>query len=114
MKGEKISFSVTGMTCAACARRVEKALSKTEGVLAASVNLATEKAAVEYDPSLVSVGELAGVVEGTGYGVVREEEEAPEGEYRALRGDFLLAAALTALILSGSLSYMLGFGSPIA
>jgi P-type Cu+ transporter len=114
MKEEKISFSVTGMTCAACARRVEKALSKTEGVLVASVNLATEKAAVEYDPSLVNVGELAGVVEGTGYGVVREEEEAPEGEYRALRGDFLLAAALTALILSGSLSYMLGFGSPIA
>jgi Cu+-exporting ATPase len=103
MKEEKISFSVTGMTCAACARRVEKALSKTEGVLVASVNLATEKAAVEYDPSLVNVGELAGVVEGTGYGVVREEEEAPEGEYRALRGDFLLAAALTALILSGSL-----------
>ena len=109
----KISLSVTGMTCAACARRVEKALSGTDGVLAANVNLATEKAAVEYDPSSISTEKLAGVVEGAGYSVVRGEVEAPEGEYRTLRGDFLVAAALTALILAGSLSYMLGVGTPI-
>ena len=69
----KVSLSVTGMTCAACARRVEKALSKAHGVLAASVNLATERAAVEYDPSSTSTEKLAGVVEGAGYGAVREE-----------------------------------------
>ena len=109
----KISLSVTGMTCAACARRVEKALSGTDGVLAANVNLATEKAAVEYDPSSISTEKLSGVIEGAGYGVVRGEDEAPEEEYRTLRGDFLVAAALTALILAGSLSYMLGFGTPI-
>ena len=109
----KISLSVTGMTCAACARRVEKALSGTDGVLAANVNLATEKAAVEYDPSSISTEKLAGVVEGAGYSVVWGEDEAPEGEYRTLRGDFLVAAALTALILAGSLSYMLGVGTPI-
>src|SRR5215210_3031957 len=106
----KVHLHVTGMTCAACSRRVEKALSGTAGVLAANVNLATEKAAVEYDPSSVSAEELADVVEGTGYGVVREEDRAPEdGEYRALRGDFLVAVVLTVLILVGSLSYMLGF-----
>ena len=109
----KISLSVTGMTCAACARRVEKALSGTDGVLAANVNLATEKAAVEYDPSSISTEKLAGVVEGAGYSVVWGGDEAPEGEYRTLRGDFLVAAALTALILAGSLSYMLGVGTPI-
>jgi Cu+-exporting ATPase len=109
----KVSFSVTGMTCAACARRVEKALSRTDGVLTANVNLAAEKAAVEFEPFSVSEGELAGVVEGVGYGVAREEDGASEGEYRALRNDFLLAAALTALVLIGSLSYMLGFGAPI-
>src|SRR5215203_2121736 len=109
----KISLSITGMTCAACARRVEKALSGTDGVLAANVNLATEKAAVEYDPSSISTEKLSGVVEGAGYGVVRGEDEAPEVEYRTLRGDFLVAAALTALILAGSLSYMLGFGTSI-
>ncbi len=109
----KIFLSVTGMTCAACARRVEKALSGTDGVLAANFNLAAEKAAVEYDPSSISTEKLAGVVEGAGYGVVRGEDEAPEGEYRTLRGDLLVTAALTALILAGSLSYMLGFGTPI-
>ena len=109
----KVSFSVTRMTCAACARRVEKALSRTDGVLTANVNLAAEKAAVEFEPSSVSEGKLAGVVEAVGYGVAREEDQTPEGEYRALRADFLVAAALTALVLIGSLSYMLGFGAPI-
>ncbi|HEX2181011.1 MAG TPA: heavy metal translocating P-type ATPase, partial [Rubrobacteraceae bacterium] len=113
MREEKISLSVTGMTCAACARRVEKALSRTEGVVAANVNLAAEKATVEFDPSSVSEGELAGVVERAGYGVAREQDEAPEGEYRALRADFLVSAALTAFILIGSLSYMLGLAAPV-
>src|SRR5918994_2040908 len=112
-RGKISLLSVTGMTCAACARRVEKALSGTDGVLAANVNLATEKAAVEYEPSSISTEKLSGVIEGAGYGVVRGEDEAPEEEYRTLRGDFLVAAALTALILAGSLSYMLGFGTPI-
>jgi Cu+-exporting ATPase len=110
---EKISVPVSGMTCAACARRVEKALSGTAGVRAASVNLATEKATVEYDPASVGLEELVGAVEGAGYGVVREEEEAPEQEYRRLRGDFLVAAVLTALILAGSLPPMLGFELPV-
>src|SRR5215208_6862394 len=106
---EKISVPVSGMTCAACARRVEKALSGMAGVGAASVNFATEKATVEYDPASVGLDELVGAVEDAGYGVVREEEEAPEEEYRRLRGDFLVAAVLTALILAGSLPPMLGF-----
>src|SRR5215210_4624546 len=110
-EGRKISVPVSGMTCAACARRVEKALSGTAGVCAASVNFATEKATVEYDPASVGLDELVGAVEDAGYGVVREEEEAPEdaheGEYRRLRGNFLLAAVLTALILAGSLPPML-------
>src|SRR5215211_2363966 len=108
-EGRKISVPVSGMTCAACARRVEKALSGTAGVGAASVNFATEKATVEYDPASVGLDELVGAVEDAGYGVVREEEEAPEEEYRRLRGDFLVAAVLTALILAGSLPPMLGF-----
>src|SRR3712207_7081913 len=49
----KVSLPVSGMTCAACARWVEKALSGTAGVRAANVNLAAEKATVEYNPALV-------------------------------------------------------------
>ena len=94
--GEKgrleIAISIEGMSCAACARRVEKALSKTAGVSDAGVNFATGKATVEYDPAVVSPGELVGAVEDAGYGVLREGEETVEGgherEYRKLRGRF--------------------------
>jgi Cu+-exporting ATPase len=113
----RISLPVTGMTCAACARRVEKALSGTDGVRAANVNFATEKATVEYDPASVGLGRLVGAVEDAGYGVVREEEEhtgdAHAREYGKLRSDFLVAAVLTALILIGSLPHMLGFMLPV-
>ena len=51
------------MTCAACSSRVEKALSKTEGISKASVNLATETAAVEYDPKIIRLAEIEDVDE---------------------------------------------------
>src|SRR5215208_2549081 len=111
----RISLPVTGMTCAACARRVEKALTGTDGVRAANVNLAAEKATVEYDPASVGLERLVGAVEDTGYGVVREEQtgDVHAREYGKLRGDFLIAAVLTALILVGSLPHMLGFTLPV-
>ena len=56
----KVSLPVSGMTCASCARRVEKALSGTAGVRAANVNLAAEKATVEYNPALVGPEDHAG------------------------------------------------------
>jgi Cu+-exporting ATPase len=65
----KVSFPVARMSCAACAGRVEKALLGTAGVVEANVNLAAEKATVEYDPALVGAGELAGAVEAAGYDV---------------------------------------------
>ena len=46
----ELSLPITGMTCASCVRRVEKALARTPGVASASVNLATEKATVTFDP----------------------------------------------------------------
>ena len=64
-----ISFPVTGMTCASCVRRIEKALSKVDGVSSASVNLATEKATVRYDPSLATTDALAAAITRAGYGV---------------------------------------------
>ena len=65
--GVDITFPVTGMTCASCVRRIEKALSKVEGVQQASVNRATEKAHVVYDPSLASLERLTAAVEKAGY-----------------------------------------------
>jgi P-type Cu+ transporter len=111
------SFDVSGMTCASCVGRVEKALRKVPGVLDVSVNLATERARVEYLPGVVEVRDFERAVEGAGYGVVREEdttvEDAHEQEYGELRTRFLVAAVLTGLILIGSLPMMLGFMPPI-
>jgi Cu+-exporting ATPase len=110
------TFGVTGMTCASCVGRVERALEKVPGVLEASVNLANERTTVEYLAGEVEPRELEMAIEGAGYGVVREDssdEDSHEREYRKLKSDFLLAAALTALILLGSLPHMLGLMLPI-
>jgi Cu+-exporting ATPase len=110
------TFGVTGMSCASCVGRVERAVKKVPGVLDASVNPANEKATVEYLAGEVDVRALERAIEGAGYGVVREEEasveDAHERSYRKLKGNFLVAAALTALILVGSLPLMLGLEAP--
>jgi Cu+-exporting ATPase len=108
------TLGVTGMTCASCVGRVERALEKVPGVLEANVNLANEKATVEYLAGEAEPRDLERAVEGAGYGVVRQEEEsaaedAHEREYKKLKGNFLVGAALTVLILIGSLPMMLGF-----
>jgi P-type Cu+ transporter len=72
----EVVFPVTGMTCASCVRRIEKALSKVPGVSDASVNLATEKAKVVYDPAVVRRDQLTAAVEKAGYGVREMPAEA--------------------------------------
>ncbi len=70
----EITLKITGMTCAACAAKVEKALSSLKGVKRASVNLATEKATVEYIPKIATLMDLRKAVQDAGYGVSEEEE----------------------------------------
>src|SRR5689334_7058419 len=73
------TLDIEGMTCASCVGRVQKALSRVDGVAEASVNLATETATVSYDPGLITLDELTAAVEKAGYaGTVRREERAEE------------------------------------
>ena len=72
-----IELPITGMTCASCVARTERAIGKVEGVDKAAVNLATEKATVTFDPGAVSTGDLVAAVEGAGYGVVTAQETLP-------------------------------------
>ncbi len=65
----EVSFPVTGMTCASCVNRVEKAVAKVAGVESVSVNLATERATVDYDPAQANLSQIAQAVEKAGYGV---------------------------------------------
>ncbi|HZI38857.1 MAG TPA: heavy metal-associated domain-containing protein, partial [Acidimicrobiia bacterium] len=66
---EQVEFSVTGMTCGSCAARVERVLSRQEGVERAAVNLATERAVVSFDPQRLGPDDLVAAVGKAGYGL---------------------------------------------
>lgn len=68
-----MTLQVNGMTCSACANRVEKALAKIEGVEEANVNLALERSTITYDPAETSVNEMKKTVEKLGYHVIEEK-----------------------------------------
>ncbi len=81
----RVELPITGMTCANCVQNVERALRKVDGVLEANVNLATERATVEYIPAVVDLRTLTKAVEDAGYGVIvlEDEVEAEDVEARA-------------------------------
>ena len=97
-------LSVAGMTCASCVARVERALQKVDGVVDATVNLATERANVTYAPLEVDVERLKAAVAAAGYEVIGDgadehradvEREAKVAERERLRRDVVVAAAFT-------------------
>ncbi len=96
-----LELGVKGMTCASCVGRVERALRKLDGVLSAAVNLATEKASVEYLPDAVSPADIGAAIRDAGYEPVDLDASADAGrpardaELLALRKDLVFAAALT-------------------
>lgn len=69
---KRTKLNITGMTCAACATRIEKGLSRMEGVKEANVNLALEQASVTYDPAAVGVNDLKNKIDSLGYGTAVE------------------------------------------
>lgn len=105
---EKVDFSVEGMTCASCVARVERVLSRQPGVLGVSVNLATERAHVDYIPTMISSEELVAVVTNSGYpaSLLMEGSQGSESEenkhhaaLRAMKRDVILALVLAVCIL---------------
>ncbi|MCY8825453.1 copper-exporting P-type ATPase CopA [Bacillus atrophaeus] len=77
---EKAEFQIAGMTCAACANRIEKRLNKTEGVSSAPVNFALETVAVEYNPKEVTITDLKETVAKLGYQLEQKGEADGETE----------------------------------
>jgi P-type Cu+ transporter len=95
-----LELGVTGMTCAACVTRVEKALTKVPGVLKASVNLATERASIQYIPDSASQTQFKTAIRDAGYDVLEAqvgkdrsdvEREAREAEIGVLKRDLIFA-----------------------
>lgn len=81
---QKIRFQIEGMTCQACASRIEKVLNKKDFVESAGVNFASEEAQVTFDDSKTSVADIAKIIEKTGYGAKEKTEDTlPQPEETA-------------------------------
>jgi Cu+-exporting ATPase len=73
----KTQLKITGMTCASCVARVEKAIRETKGVEQANVILATEIATFVYDPAQISIEDIVKSIKDAGYGVEEETVTLP-------------------------------------
>ncbi|HKB46085.1 MAG TPA: cation transporter, partial [Ktedonobacterales bacterium] len=119
------TLALEGMTCASCARRIERGLSKVPGVAEASVNLATERASVAYAAGSASVADLVAAVEKAGYGAAefapapipdiasKPDVAAPDADatrrqqdVRRRRDTLLVGVALSAPVLVFSMFFM--------
>lgn len=106
---ENTTLIISGMSCASCVGRVEKALLKDPGVEAASVNLATEKAAVTFDEKRIKPEQLVGLVKAAGYAATLERAlEKPRPKTGSLRREKALIAFAVLLTLPLVLPMILG------
>jgi len=97
---ERAELPIEGMSCASCATRIEKSLAEQPGVVDASVNFATKRATVSFDPHAAHRGSLEAAVTDLGYSVPAEEAVDPEAsELRDLRPRLIVAIALTIPLL---------------
>ena len=110
---EKATINVSGMTCAACSARVQRALEKVPGVETAAVDLMTATANVAYDPAVTRVDELLERIRSTGYGAAARrpeasaiDEQAAQEKTRAEEFRVLRNKAITAL-LAGVIAMLL-------
>ncbi|MFB0565750.1 MAG: heavy metal translocating P-type ATPase [Candidatus Aminicenantaceae bacterium] len=109
-----LEFPIQGLKCASCVKRIENALVQTKGVAKATVNLALEKAKVEYFPQEISLEEIKHAIESTGYKVLevplseeREdvEKQFREKEYRNLKIKLIAGVILGCAIFLGSMPH---------
>ena len=110
---ERLTLPVRGMHCAACVGKVERALTSVPGVDEATVNLATEKATVTFDPTRTDVTRLQDAVARAGYELVEpreaagqtrdREQSAREETQRRARSKFVVGAILSVPIVIGSM-----------
>jgi Cu+-exporting ATPase len=123
---ESIRIPVSGMTCAACSARIQRALQKEPGVADANVNLMMKTATVRFDPRAVSPDHLVDTIRGTGYGAqlasadqsAFEEQEARDrasaDEFRELRTKAIVSGivGLIAMVVSMPLMSHIGISDP--
>ncbi len=117
--GRAIQLTISGMHCAACSARIEKVIGSLEGVGECSVNLATEKARVRFDPALVSVDDIIRSIDGLGFGATEAEGEGQEEELegaldklQTMRRRLFPLFLLASVIFFISMGHMVGISLP--
>jgi Cu+-exporting ATPase len=115
----KVTLKISGMSCAACAAKIERKLAKQEGVTKAAVNLATEKATIEFDNARIKVSNLIDIITGLGYSAEREQEisqdrekEQRERKIKRLRRELIIAAILSAPLIGAMILSLVGINIP--
>ncbi|MBU3126970.1 heavy metal translocating P-type ATPase [Clostridium tagluense] len=112
------TIKIEGMTCASCAKAVERATRKLDGVTEANVNYATEKLSINYEPSKVKVIDIKKAIEKAGYKAIEEEttadadKEKKEKEIKLLWKKFIISAIFAVPLLYISMGHMIGFPLP--
>jgi len=118
METTTTTLKIGGMTCAACSKAVERAVRKLDGVVEGTVNLATEKLTVIYEPSKLRISDIKAAVTKAGYKVNEEEttvdqdKENKEKEIKNLWTRFIVSAVFTIPLLYISMAHMLGYMLP--
>ncbi|WP_430597736.1 heavy metal translocating P-type ATPase [Enterococcus sp. AZ177] len=115
------TFDIVGMTCASCAQTVEKAISKLRGVTKASVNLATEKMVVDFDPAVLNSVDITKAVSDAGYEAIEQvdsadtvdkDREKKQKHIKDMWQRFWLSAVFTVPLLYVAMGHMIGLPLP--
>ena len=111
-----VELPIQGIDCASCVQKIEQALLESKGVTNTVVNLATERARVEYIPEETNLAEIKKTIESTGYKVIDTEVEEVEDyervirerEYNKLKRKFFFGLVISVIVLIGSLEWIPG------
>lgn len=117
IKNTKVhTYKVEGMTCSACANRVERVTKKMDGVIDSVVNLTTEKLTITIDEDLVTYGDIKRTVEKAGYKLIREEEVKDEKKKKSDKEKlfirFIASTIFTVPLLIITMGHMVGMPLP--
>ncbi|KEJ00688.1 ATPase [Clostridium botulinum A2B7 92] len=117
LDGQHMNLKIEGMTCAACAKAVERVSRKLDGVQDANVNIATEKLDITFDKSKVSINDIKIAIEKAGYKAleeknIEEEKKGKEDAIKSLWRRFITSLIFAVPLLTISMGSMMGLKLP--
>ena len=106
------SYQITGMTCSACAGRIERTLNKLNGVDKANVNFAAEKLYVSFDDKNINESEIVSAIKKAGYNIAGKNAKSEMPAHKKLLIRFIISMIFTVPLLTISMGHMVGMPLP--